>query len=252
MKGVGLILVGILPFWILAFEEDRIYNRDEVTINRIPEGHTLFYTGEADDITNGTSGGGDTLSFDINNKVKSFQLMDNWFAIGGRGLVSSAMLGDYITAELVAPASTHCTETSGDFLKVEIGSTGVYVFVPTTPGGGSWDCDLTAKLNANVSIHKATPIPNPTKTGLYSYDPNTDVISACASATCEYDLLDTDVVMFTMARKMWLPISGSVELKTDGIPAKRILKHWQLRFSYTTTSAAFKSYLTLETAVESN
>lgn len=245
------LLFLILPFLFASISviPNRTDDGREITAtNRIPDGYTQYFTGQADDITNGTRGGGADLKLTNSNSTARFQIKDLWYAIGGRGSAFSISFGDYLEAKIVGPATTGLTETTGDFNKVEITpSSGLYMIVPASPGTGSWSMDLSAKIGSS-QVHKATPIPNATTTGWFSYDEDTNTISSCASATCAYDLFDFDVDMFYLCRKCWLT-GGEIVIESSDIVGKKILPHWVIDF---TLSGGVSSTIaiTLTTAVK--
>jgi len=210
--------------------------RQIVATNRIPDGYTMFFTGASDDITNNTTGGGTELKLSNSINSVTFQIKSPWYVVGGRAVGSSITIGDYVEAKMIAPATTGLTQATGDFNKVEIiPSSGLYMIVPVATDAGSWDMDLTAKIGSS-SVTKATPVPNKAKTGWFKYDTDTNVISACSSQICDYDLFDFDVEMFWLCKKCWINPNGETSIESSDVVAKQMLPQWKIVFTSSISS----------------
>lgn len=214
------------------------------SINKIPAGYTVSPTGTADDISNGSYGGGVALKTDgtdANSKIVDFQVLDHYYALGGRAYWEGADMDDCVHATLMAPASSGLTEQAGDYDKVEVvPSSGLHVIVPNpTPGNGQWDMDLSATLNANVSILAATPVPQAGNTGWFDYDSDTNVLSVNSSQEGGYNLYDFDVSLFKFAQDVWgQKGDGTALFESSDVLGKLLYNSWVIRFQLFTSKGA--------------
>lgn len=215
-------------------------NRDLIAVNRIPPGYTVSVTGRADNITNGTYGNGNALKMTYSNKTVRFQVLDHWYAIGGRMIWEGASLDDYVDVILKAPASTGLTNVTGDYTKYNIG--GPYnMIIPVTPGAGNWSMDLTAKLT-NTQILKATPVPQAGNTGWFDYDSATNVLTRNMTQTGGYNLYDFEVSLFRFANMVWGRKQDGAEsiLEASDVVGKLLYNSWVADFSLTSTNENIK------------
>lgn len=219
-------------------------------INRIPAGYTQYHAGIADDITNGNFGGGVPLVLDASNTTRYFQLLNHWFVIGGRAFWEGGKVDDYIEAEMVAPATTGLTQQTGDFDKYALGG-GLNMIIPVPEDQGSWDMDLTAKLNANVDILKATPVPSPGNQGWFNYDADTNVITPCGSQSGGYNLFDFDVVLHKFCRRCY-GFNGHAALESADVIGKKVFNFWKFKFTITVNTSGARVGINLTTAVKGN
>lgn len=245
----------LLVFTAQLMALDEPYDKREVVaVNKLPVDFTLFITGDSDDVTNGTFGGGERLYFDISNKTRNFRLKNVYFITGGYGYVSDVNFGDYIDVSIVAPASSGMVEGSCSNVNKQevIPSSGMNMIIPAVQGQGTHCISYIDAINQNVSILKVTPVPNDNNSGWYKYDYRTNAISPCSEAECEYDLYDFDIVLFNLARKMSVPTSGAFYFDASEIPAKMILPNWIIKMQFNTENILFKSCVNLITGVKSN
>jgi len=221
--------------------------------NRIPGGYTQYHTSRSDNITNGTHGDGSQLKFSVTNKNITFEMLDDYFMLGGRAVWEEASIADEISASLYAPATIGLTETAGDFDKVNIA--GPYNLIkPVAAGTGAWDLDLEATLNANVMTLGACPVPNKDKTGWFDYDTENIVLTANMNQLGEYDLYDFDVQLHKFCNGCFGRATDGAEtvLETADIIGKRLLRNWQLRFSLSTDSETTQLGIVMNICVRHN
>ena len=208
--------------------------RNVVSVNRMPAGYNVTWTSRGDDIDNGTYLNGTQIeltSLTPNNTLE-MQFLDPFYVIGGRITWFGAKYGDYINVYMIAPATTGLTQQAGDFNKVEIvPSSGLNIIVPASPGTGAWDMDLSATLNANVNILKATPIPNSSETGWFNYDTETNVLTPNYTGTGKYDLFDFEITLLRYVTEYY-PILGDSfrNFELENVVAKFILPNYVFRF----------------------
>lgn len=229
--------------------------RPLVATNRIPEGYTLYFTGTADDISNGVAGAGDDLLLDGSslaggsNKA-TFQLLNHYYLVGAKCFASGVTIGThYITARLYAPATTGLTQTTGDYNKSSLGG-GMNMIVPVSAGTGSWDLDLTATL-PNTQILRAVPVPVAGNTGWFDYDKTNNVITRNMSQTGGYNLYDFDVDLHYFVRKGWLT-SGEIQISAEDTVAKQQFNFWKIEFELNTSLLGPSAAILLEVATKDN
>lgn len=207
-------------------------SRLPVTNNRIPAGYSIYGVGEADNITNGTYGGGVQLQFDSTNDEREFQLLNHYYAIGARAVWKNCDIDNYFSATLIAPASSGFTNTTGDFDKVNLGGS-LNMYKPVTAGTGAWDADLTDTL-AGTSILKATPVPSAGNQGWFDYDSETNILTTNMSQTGGYNLYDFDVNLHAFGRRVWgTSQSGGVTgIDVPDLVGKLIYNSWKVKLEF--------------------
>jgi hypothetical protein len=224
--------------------------RQIVAINRIPNGYTIYPTGEASDITNGTWQGGTELRRTTTGTM-DFQMLEHWYAIGGRGNWEGGKSVDKVSAWLVAPATTGTSNPgAGAYDKVSTGA-GSNIFVPAPLVDGDWDLNLTEKLNANVNFTKAAPVKNAAMTGFFDYDYDTHTLSLNSDQKGKFDLYDTQCVMFTFANQI-NGVEGEIALDVSDVVGKVLLPHWIIRFKAEVVTGSAVCSVNMITAVKSN
>jgi len=200
------------------------------SINRIPAGYTVYPTGIADDITNGNYGGGTKLKMDSTTTFVELQMLDHYYAIGGRAIWENAHLDCYMDAKLCAPASTGLTNVTGDFIKYNVG--GPYnLIAPVSAGTGDWDIDLTA-TQTNTSILKCVPVPSSGNNGFFDYNSDTNVITPRLDQKGGYDLYDFNIDLFAFCRYCWGKAGNGSETLLDipNVIGKLLFNFWKIRF----------------------
>lgn len=228
--------------------------RKIVSISGVPAGYSLYATGIADDIDNGTFGGGVTLSFtDVNNE-KQFQLLNHFYILGSRSVWEGCSINNYFDVKIVASATTGLTNTSGDFNKVQV--PGGNLIVPAAEGAGAWDMDLDAKFT-NTAILKATPVPVAGGNGWFDYNSDLNVITVNQNQTGGYHLLDFDRDLHYSARHGWGTSidGGSNELNLLNLVGKLIYNSWKIQFNFNLSGGLLstnRSNITLLLAVKGN
>jgi hypothetical protein len=222
-----------------------------IAINRIPAGFTVYPTGQADSPTNGLRQG-DELIFDANNKIKSFRINSHWYGIGGRVFWEGADLADSMKAFLKCPATVGVNQ-AGDFNKVATGL-GFNVYVPSTPGAGAWDLDLT-EVYTGTTILKCVPVPSAGNNGFFDYDSDTNVLSVNADQAGGYNLYDAELPIFCFAHKIHGKKQDGSEslLEIPDVVGKLLLNTWKIEFELVTAKTQdIKVGVVMVTAVKSN
>lgn len=229
-------------------EDDRfIY-----TINRIPLGHTIYPTGRADHIGNGTYGNGTKLKLDSNTTTVDLQLLGNWYVIGGRVIWESASLEDEVSATLIAPATTGATNVTGDFNKVEVvANSGLHLFMPVSAGTGSWSMDLTSK-KTNTQILKCTPVPVPGNTGFFDYNSSTNVLTPNYTMTGGYNLYDFDANLAKFCNCVFGRKQDGAEstMESSDVVGKLLFNSWIVRFNLSAVTQGVKCGIIVTTALK--
>jgi hypothetical protein len=227
-------------------------NRDIVAINRIPPGYTVYPTGSGDAIQAVGYAAGADLKFDADNKVRRLQMLDHWYGIGGRIIWEGADLDDHIGAILKAPATTG-TNTPGDFIKVAT-VLGFNVYVPTAPGSGDWNLNLTEKFSG-TNVLKCVPVPATGNNGFFDYDSSANVISVNSQQKGGYNLYDAELPLFRFANKCWGRKQDGAEtsLEIPDVIGKMLYNQWVVEFTLTTDKlAGIKVGLIMISAVKKN
>lgn len=230
--------------------------RDIGVVNRIPLGFTIYPTGRADNITNGTYGDGVKLKFtDVTpgtTDKATIQFLSHWYGIGGRIIWESASLEDEMNAVLVAPASTGWTNSTGDYNKYNVG--GPYnMLIPVAEGTGAWTVNLTTKIT-NTQILKSTPVPAAGNVGWFDYNSETNVLTRNMTQTGGYNLYDFDINLFRFANTIYGRKQDGAEslLEATDVVGKLLYNSWQIRFTLTAVTAGVKCGVIVTTAIKKN
>lgn len=240
---------------IVSLGKKTIDERDIVAVNRIPEGFTIYWTGVGDDIGNGKYCLGNKLVLKDTSKTCKLQLINHYYAIGGRVSWSGASIDDNLDALLYATATTAGIEQVGDYNKYEVvPSSGLNIIAPVLVGSGTWDIDLTETLNSNVNILKCTPVPNIFNKGWFDYDTVTNIITRNVSQTGHYDLYDFDVDLFQFLKNGWAKpgIGSETIFETEGVVGKLLLNTWCIKFDLITENTGVTAGITMTIATKKN
>lgn len=227
-------------------------NRRIVAINRIPAGHTVYPTGQADAYQANGHRSGDILTFDANNKVKCFKMLSHWYGIGGRVIWEGADLADDMHAFLKAPATVG-TNSTGDYTKAATGL-GFNLFVPTAPGAGDWTLDLAEKYTG-CDVLKCVPVPVAGNTGFFDYDSDTNVLTVNASQEGGYNLYDATIPLFCFAHKIFGRKQDGAEssLEIPDVVGKLLFNTWCVEFTLNTAkTSGINVGIQMITAVKGN
>jgi hypothetical protein len=203
------------------------------SINRIPFGYTIYPTGVSDDPVAGTYGSGVDLLLDKDNKTADCCFLNNWYAIGAEaGWSGDTVPRDYVTATLIAGATTGTNGSGFDFTKVATGL-GFNLYVPTAPGAGDWDLDLDAKHTGKEFLN-VTPVPVAGNTGFFDYDKLTKRVKVNTGGTGGYNLYDVNLPLFSLGRKLWgVNGGGEKSFIVEGVIGKLLYANWFIRFELT-------------------
>lgn len=156
------------------------------------------FSGAGDDIENGIRCGGSHLELESTTQGENtftWQYME-WISIsGGRVKYYDAVRGDYFHYEIYAPATVGTSNPGGGWYdKYDLGG-GYNMFIPNAIQEGDWDLDLAEKLNANVQITKASPVPAADKDGFFDWDFDAYTLSLNTSGNGGFYLFDFDVTL---------------------------------------------------------
>ena len=225
--------------------------RDIVAINRIPPGYTVYLTSKSDSIVAGGYRAGDKLVFSQAQKTRRFQLLSHWYGIGGKVVWEGADLDDHMDVFLKAPATVGLN-VAGDFVKANVG--GPYnMFVPTTPGTGTWSLNLAEK-HTGTNVLKCVPVPSAGNTGFFDYDSSTNVLTVNGSQTGGYNLFDFDVTLFCFASAILGRKQDGAEtsIEVTDVVGKLLFNSWVVDFSLTSDKPGIRVGMTVVTAVKGN
>jgi hypothetical protein len=193
-----------------------------------PLGTLTNFTGAADDVTNGVVGT-DLLAFSstaVEDNVKAFQFILPSYLAGGHLQYQGAVFGDWIDFTSVVPATAGVSNPgAGNFNKVQVGA-GANVFVPSVPGSGNWDLDLTAKENANVTFTKVRPVPAPGMNGYFDHSIETGAVVLNATGHGGYHLCDYEVTLARFITRVSIMGSDHFPLTVPAVRPILILPHW--------------------------
>lgn len=199
-------------------------------INRFPFGYTVFPVGQADDIVNGTFGGGNAIYLDKDTLTINYQMLNCWYAIGGIATWGAdTQIRDTFTATLIAPATVGTNGSGFDYTKAPTGA-GFNVYVPVAAGTGDWDLDLTPTF-ASKQLLNVTLVPVAGNTGFFDIHKPTNVVTINANQMGGYNLYDADIPLFMFARHLWgRPGGGVKRYAEDGLVAKLMYPNWFIKF----------------------
>lgn len=204
-------------------------NRDIIAVNRVSKGASIYPVGGSSDLINNTYQGGEDLFLDTNNSFQAvLRFLDHYEAIGGRAIFEGCDLEHYIDATLVAPA-TVATNAAGDFDKMDVG--GFNIYIPTSPGAGAWNMDLTSKIGSS-QVLSASPVPSPTKTGLFDYDESLNLITPNYSSQGGFNLFDIDIPLFMFCHKCWASKGDgmSIVVESTDVKSRMLYNFWKIVF----------------------
>ena len=224
-------------------------NRPLVVSSVIGKDWNVAFNGRADDITNGHRWKGShftNVSTSIGTAVVEWQFTEIVCMAGGRFEYKGAIVGDWYTYEIYAPASTGQSSNpgSGAYAKLAVGG-GLNMFVPAgTPGAGAadWDLDLTGTLNANVEINKMTPVPAAAGDGFFDCALNTSTgawdMTYNAAKTGKYNLFDAAIPLVVYLPYVQMLGNDSENCIIPGAyMSKCVLPHWKHKLTLNNSTA---------------
>jgi hypothetical protein len=213
--------------------------------NVVPPGYYFYGTGAFDDVAGNSRGAGPQIELAVSadehidpaGKTATLvgRFLEHVYILGGHFAALGADLGDWISSEIVAPASTPEDRTGsldGNAVKVPTGA-GFNVVVPTEPGTGSWNVDGAA-LEAGEINAGLVPVPSPTQTGFWNWDPGStpslSPVSNPAAPDGAYNLFDAALPLARQANRYSCLTEGDVTPQ-GAVKGKKILPHWLWRFT---------------------
>ena len=204
----------------------------------VVQGHSEVWVGRGDDITAGTIGAGDFFKIDSTaNTSVEYQLLEHHYIKAGRLYWDGGSVDDSIDFCVYAPTTPTTPNPGAGEYDVQSGK-----IIHNGTNTGAYDINLTETLNANTTIHKATPVPNRTRTGNFDYNPfiedgkdGHDMIVKNLNGTGTIDLYIVDVPLAQYA--VGLPIMGSGNDRFIGDEIEMIFKHWRHKLVLNNVSA---------------
>lgn len=198
--------------------------------NLFPGGVTLYYAGCGDDVSTPAvpvRGGGTLFALSRSSNGDSaleWQFGDWIYVSGGLLVWKNALVGDYISMEVFAPA-TAVTNRAGNDGNCNIVTVGGVPFIVPAAGNGAKQVDLAA----------AVPIPSDDSedgigSGYWSWDkPDTLRGTIAAQAEGDYHLINAEVILARFVAKVPMVESGQINYSVPAIKPKRILPQWKWR-----------------------
>lgn len=224
-----------------------------VAVNRIAAGYTIYPSGKSDALQASGYRAGVDMIFDADNKVRRFQMLSNWYGIGGRVIWEGADLADYMSAKLKAPATAHGVNAAGDFNKYALGG-GANMYIPAAPGAGAWSLSLTEK-HTGTNVLKCVPVPVAGNAGYFDYNSTTNVVTVNATQTGGYNLYDFEVTLFQFASHCWGKKQDGSEssIEIPDVIGKLLFSQWVIEFTLTTAkTSGIKVGMIMIAAVKGN
>lgn len=223
--------------------------RNISAVNRIPPGYTIYPSGRADNIEAGTYGNGTKLKLTDAQKTVEFQLLEHFYAVGGRVIWGSqSSIDDEVSAFLYAPATQGLTDQAGgDYIVANS-----VVIVPVPAGQGNKSLDLTAKL-PNTNILKCTPIPAIGATGQFDYDSDTNILTRREDGKGNSHLLLIDKNLFKFCNCAWGKDGGGESwYESADVIGKLLYNAWKIKFQFDANTANSKANVMLTLAAKKN
>lgn len=194
-----------------------------------PPGVFMYYAGCADDPVNGRGqGAGFHLVKDVAGDESLEFVFNDWvYLAGGDGVCQGAEIGDSLTFEVIAPATTVTPNggNTGNCNLVPLG-TGMNLIVPAA-GNGTHDVDLAT----------AVPIPagKPNeKTGYYEWDwpdEGKGNVTIGEPGHAEFNLLDFSLTLNRQLPKFQLLGSRAFELTVPAVNPGAMLPQWKQKIT---------------------
>lgn len=190
-----------------------------------PPGVFMYFAGCGDDVLLGRGQGPEfaLCSSTQGDTYKDFSFNDYVLLAGGDGKSINAEKGDWVTFEVLAPATqvTVNPQNTGNVNLVAL-APGANVIIPAPNGDGTHDLDMT----------KAVPVPagKPNeKTGYWEWDwPDTGSgnVTAGLPGQSEFNLYDFPMVLNRQVAKFQLVDARGFELTVPAVNPSAFLPHW--------------------------
>lgn len=196
------------------------------------DSYDVGFCGQGDDVDNGVNMAGQELAASLSSSgstTVTWQFISSIDIAGGVLKFSGAEWGDYLSYDVVAPATAGTSNPgAGLYDKYPIGE-GANMYVPNGTMEGDWDLDLDETLNANVSFTKVVPVPS-SGDGFFDYDSASGAVTLNATGTGGYYLFDFEMVLSRFLHKIWIYGTGREDfIVPASYGAKALLPHWQHR-----------------------
>lgn len=255
----GLPLPDNTPFPVTTTNPKTPDGRDYIATNRIGPGFTLYPTGAGDNIANGTYGNGPDVLLTMAAPTQVFQMLNNWYVVGGHTVWEGANLDDYFNGWIVAPATTGITANgggTGNHDKYAIPGTGgtAHMMIPNLNNTGAYDLNLAGTLTNCPTILSATPVPSAGGGGWYDFNSDTNVLTVNPSHNGNFNLYDFPINLFKLATRIrgTATNGGQIHLEATDVVGKLIFNSWQLKVTFTTTKESARLFIWLMTAAKKN
>ncbi|MDB4726478.1 hypothetical protein OAF54_03485, partial [bacterium] len=182
-------------------------------------------TGAFDDtgVGNGLQIALEVIGAERTERVEGF-FNDHVYILGGELGVEGAGTFDWISLELLAPASVPVLQQGGNCHLINVGPGSI--ILPSDDGTHNIDTSAMVAGERNLNL---TPVPNPTGTGYWDWDPTQTPSITPNPQAGAYDLYDFDITLGRQANRYPLLCPGSVT-PTSSIKGKKILPHWKWSF----------------------
>jgi hypothetical protein len=206
--------------------------------NLFPLGVLTNFCGALDNVETGEVGseGLCILSNEMGTTTKVMQFVQWSYLAGGHIFFRGMEIGDWVGLDVYCPATVGVEHPGGgNYNKVAVGG-GASIFVPTAPGAGQWDLDLTARENANVGFAKVRPVPAPSRTGCFDWSED-EVVTVNPLGQGSYHLFDVDVPLSQFLTRAMLLGDDHLPLIVPAVKPIRMLAQWRFVISMYNTRA---------------
>jgi hypothetical protein len=253
-------LVNIVPALVETVAPKTPDNRDLVATNRIGPGYTLYPTGAGDNMSTGAYGTGPDLLLTQAAPTQNFQLLNNWYIVGGHANWEGASLDDMLNGWIVAPGTTGATGSTGgntgNVDKYAIPGTGgtLHMFIPNQTSTGAFNLNLAGTLANCPTVLQCTPVPSAGGGGWYDYDSDTNVLTVNPSMQGNFNLYDFPINLFKLCNRIrgTAVNGGQTNLEATDTVGKLLYNTWQLKVTLTTTNSSMRVALWLMAAAKKN
>lgn len=201
--------------------------------NRFSQGIMTNRTGVGDDVENGIRFGGEFINFDITTSGEHYltvQFIEPTEVAGGSFYAwEGSEMYDHLSFEVNVDATPSVlTSGIGNMSKFPIfEGAPVNIYVPTV--SGDWTIDLSETLNENVKFTKATPVPNPYKTGFFDYNGLTNTLTVNTNQKGQFDLYDFPMRLGQFMTKIFIAPKETMNCVDPAVKPFACLPHWKLK-----------------------
>ena len=193
--------------------------------NIVPPGYYFWGTGAFDGSGrgNGTQIAAEVIGAERTERVEG-KFFDHVYILGGVLGVENAGAFDWVSLELIAPASVPVVQPGGNCHLINVGPGSI--ILPSGSGTHNIDCGTLEAGERNLNL---TPVPNPNGQGYWDWDPSASPSITPNPQAGAYDLYDFQITLGRQANRYPLLCPGDVT-PTSSIKGKKILPHWKWSF----------------------